>query len=154
MSTPTQSITNSDKSDDISHVSSAPSRLSYKLEGNISQSTNTLSTKLKLFLGKGTLKLEEKFLQRLETSGYTTPSLIVNAFGLDINTVAKSFINLGDQFIFNTPNEPIDMESQGTLLHMFARSQILDGKMNKNPKVHQTWKAMKKDNTYDSEFNN
>ena len=91
--------------DELSNASSSyPSQCTTRLRGQFPIAEqpmhwDEMSSKLVKFLN-GYLMIEISFLNRLSEINLFTPATVVNAFGLDRNTVAKTFAKMGPSYVF------------------------------------------------------
>ena len=108
------------QTDDVSILSSSlPSRKTEKLtkmfpsDPSKFSSFNTESTLVEFL--QHVINLDSTFIARLEQIGFVTPTVIVNRFGLDSQSIALSFSLMGSSHIF----EPSTYNSTRNLV-MFA----------------------------------
>jgi len=84
-----------------------------------------MSMKLAALL-REVLDLDITFINRLTVIGLNTPSSVVNAFGLDKQTIVQSFATMGPSHVL-----PKQIHEQTRNLVMFARAQILNNHFHK-----------------------
>jgi len=82
----------------------------------------------------------------MATIGITTPAQVVNAFGLDTPSIAKSFAKMGKSHVL----DPQGYEENARLI-VFARGQILRSKMVPESKPT-SWYQLKKKSRYNRDF--
>jgi len=92
------------------------------------------------------LKLEASFLTRMVNIGISTPCQVVNAFGLDTPSIAKSFAKMGKAHVLDPQGY-----DQNTRLLLFARGQILNFKVLKEDNKR-SWHDQKKKGKYNQAF--
>ena len=68
-------------------------------------------------------------LNRLETLGWSTPHMIANNFGLNNQTVTRSFATMGLKHVL-----PQEMEVETAMLLVFARSQTIQHRVTRSNK--------------------
>ena len=83
----------------------------------------------------------------MEQCGYVSITVIVNRFGMDVRSIAKSFSMMAPSHILD-----IQMHQQTLNLILFARSQILNGHINLPD--HQKWEDLKKSSKCNKPFEN
>ena len=91
--------------------------------------------------------IEISFLNRLSEINLFTPATVVNTFGLDRNTVAKTFAKMGPSYVF-----PQSMRDPTTNLVMAARALVLNFHFHKSKKVKKSWQQLKKSSSFNHYF--
>ena len=135
--------------------SSAPSRKTVRLQALFPSSkyafgrinpTSRLMTVL-----RDSFSLPINFIERLEQLGLNTPAIIVNSFGMDPQSIARTFGLMGSSFVFGDTQEDADLYFAKTaLLVTFSRTQICSGHFTK--KRNKTWSSLRKSPSYSTSF--
>ena len=101
---------------------------------------------------KDTLEFDDSFITRLEELGLSTPAILVNSFGLDTRSIARTFGLMGSHFVFGDPDtHDVGMfQTQTILLVTFCRTQICSGGFAK--RKNKTWVGLKKMPKYSEDF--
>ena len=105
-----------------------------------------MSMKLAILL-REVLNLDITFINRLSVIGLNTPFSVVNAFGLDKQTIAQSFSRMGPSHVL-----PKQMHEQTMNLVMFARAKVLNNNFYKSKQVKRTWQQLKKKSAFNVYF--
>jgi len=97
---------------------------------------------------------EDHFIERLEKIGCNTPAIVVNTFGLDVRSLAKTLGEMGSMYAFGAPESGLEGSDPYTikvgLLVTFARMQICSGSFHKKRKC--SWASLKKQPSYSTTF--
>ena len=136
--------------DEVSAISSqvpsqCTSRLAVLFQARDDGERGELSMKLAIVL-RDLLTLDITFINRLTVIGLNTPASVVNAFGLDRQSIAKSFATMGPSHVL-----PQQMHEQTMKLVMFARAQVLNS-FNKSKTLKKAWQQLKKKSSYNKYF--
>ena len=107
-----------------------------------------MSPSLVRFLN-GFLRIEISFLSRLAEINLSTPATVINAFGLDRNSIATTFTQMGPSYVF-----PQQLHDQTTKLIMVARALVLNFHFHKPKKVKKSWQQLKKTSSFNQLFEN